>query len=170
MKTRKARAADVHSIQELIAHYASHGTLLPRSEEDVRRHLKSFLVAVEDGDVIGCVSLESYSAALAEIRSLAVSANLRGRGIGSLLMNAALDLAEKRKIGKVFALTSAPNFFLRQGFELSSRFVLKEKIDRDCNYCPKAPTCRLSAVVMNVSAAHAALPVLPATSSLVQAD
>src|SRR3984885_6551742 len=75
MRTRKARIADIPAIQNLIEHYAAQGTLLPRSEEDICRHLSGFLVAVEDAAIIGCVSLEWYSSALAEIRSLAVNWN-----------------------------------------------------------------------------------------------
>ncbi len=170
MRTRKARSADIPAIHNLIEHYASQGSLLPRSEDDIRKHLNGFLVAVENGEIIGCVSLEWYSSALAEIRSLAVTSKIRGRGIGTRLMKAALDLAEKRRIGKIFALTSSPNFFLRQGFELSNRFALKEKIDRDCVGCAKSKTCRLSAVVMNVSEAHNALNILSVASQAVRVE
>ncbi|MFZ0039149.1 MAG: GNAT family N-acetyltransferase [Candidatus Acidiferrales bacterium] len=170
MRTRKARIADVAAIEKLIDHYASQGTLLPRGNDDIRRHLNGFLVAIEGGEVIGCVSLEWYSSALAEIRSLAVNPDIRGRGTGTRLMNAALDLAEKRKIGRVFALTSSPQFFIQQGFGLSNRFALHEKIDRDCIHCTKAQTCRLSAVVLNVSEAHAALNILSVTSEAAQAE
>jgi N-acetylglutamate synthase-like GNAT family acetyltransferase len=170
MRTRMARNADIPAIQKLIEHYASQGTLLPRSGEDIGKHLNGFLVAVEGGEIIGCVSLEWYSTALAEIRSLAVSPEIHGHGIGTRLMKSALDLAKKRKIGKVFALTSSPNFFVRQGFGLSNRFELHEKIDRDCIHCWKAQTCRLSAVVINVSEAHAAFNILSVTSETVQAE
>ncbi|HEY4740928.1 MAG TPA: GNAT family N-acetyltransferase [Candidatus Acidoferrales bacterium] len=170
MRTRKARIADIPAIQNLIEHYAAQGTLLPRSEEDICRHLSGFLVAVEDAAIIGCVSLEWYSSALAEIRSLAVNPAIRGRGIGTRLMKAALELAEKRKIGRIIALTSSPEFFIRQGFALSNRFALHEKIDRDCVHCWKSQTCRLSAVVMNVSEVNAALDILSVASETVQTE
>jgi N-acetylglutamate synthase-like GNAT family acetyltransferase len=170
MKTRKARSTDVPQIHKLIEHYASRGTLLPRSEDDIIEHLGGFLVAVDRGIITGCVSVESYGIALAEIRSLAVQPYARGRGIGTKLMSAALDLAEERQIGRVLALTSSPEFFLRQGFELSNRFAIKEKIERDCSHCAKSASCRLAAVVMNVSASHLAFRILPAMSDVVQAE
>ena len=170
MRTRMARSADIPAIQKLIEHYASQGTLLPRDEEDIRKHQNGFLVSIEDEAIVGCVSLEWYSSILAEIRSLAVSPMIRGRGIGTRLMKAALDLAEKRKIGRIIALTSSPEFFIRQGFALSNRFALHEKIDRDCVHCWKSQTCRLSAVVLNMSEAHAALDILSVTSESVQTE
>jgi len=42
MKTRRARSADVPQIHELIEHYASRGSLLPRNEDDIRAHLGTF--------------------------------------------------------------------------------------------------------------------------------
>jgi len=42
MRTRMARSADIPAIQKLIEHYASQGTLLPRDEEDIRKHRMRF--------------------------------------------------------------------------------------------------------------------------------
>jgi len=170
MKTRRARSADVPQIHELIEHYASRGSLLPRNEDDIRAHLGTFLIAVEDEQMFGCVSLESYGTALAEVRSLAVLRNIRGRGVGTRLIAAALNLAEKRKIAKVFALTGSPDFFLRQGFEISSRYAIKEKIGRHCNHCSKSASCRLAAVVMNLSEARLAFHIFPPMADALQAE
>ena len=151
MRVRKARPADVAEIQSLIAHYAGEGILLPRDEQDVRRHLDFFLIAADRTGVAGCVSLEAYHPALAEIRSLAVTPAKVGRGLGARLVKAALERAERRRIARVFALTSSPEFFVRLGFEPSTRHSLHEKIDRDCIHCPKARTCQLTALVVNLS-------------------
>jgi len=160
MRTRKARIGDVAAIHRLIAHYAGQGLLLPRSEADVRVHFRRFLVLEDERRVIGCVALEPYSAELAEIRSLAVDPEIRGRGLGARLVKAALDEARRRRIARVFAVTHAPEFFGRQGFTLSTRWALPEKIARDCRTCPKASTCELVAVVVAVWPERVALPVL----------
>jgi len=161
VNTRRAGATDVPAIHGLIAEYAAQGLLLPRSKQEIRARLEHFLVLVERGRVIGCVALEPYGGALAEIRSLAVDSVIRGRGLGARLVQSALALARRRGIARVFAVTHAPEFFLGQGFELSTRHALPEKIGRDCCACPKAPACQLVAVVATVCETRAALPILP---------
>jgi amino-acid N-acetyltransferase len=160
MRVRRARPADIPEIRALIAHYAGEGILLPRDEHDIRRHLDFFLVAADRSGVAGCVSLEVYHPALAEIRSLAVTPAKVGRGLGARLVKTALERAERRRIARVFALTSSPDFLVRLGFEPSTRHSLHEKIDRDCIHCSKARTCQLTALVANLSAANAAFHIL----------
>jgi len=159
MKTRRARPEDAAAIHALIAHYAAQGILLPRTEENVREHSGLFLVLEEKGAIVGCLSLENYGTELAEIRSLAVSPELRGRGLGARLVQYALTEARRRKIARVFGVTHAPGFFVRQGFGTSSRHALPEKIARDCSACPKARRCQLVAVIATVTAQRVALPI-----------
>ena len=170
MRVRKARAADVPAIQALIAHYAGEGILLPRDEHDILRDLDGFLVLADRGVLAACVSLEIYHPALAEIRSLAVAPAKVGRGLGARLLKAALDLADRRRISRVFALTSSPEFFVRQGFEPTTRHSLHEKIDRDCIHCSKAPTCQLTALVVNLSHAISAFHILDETAEPVPVE
>ncbi len=160
MKTRRARPEDAAAIHALIAHYAAEGILLPRTEGNVREHSGLFLVLEEKGAIAGCVSLENYGTELAEIRSLAVNPEIRGRGLGARLVQYALTEARRRKIARVFAVTHAPEFFVRQGFGTSSRRALPEKIARDCSGCPKVRRCRLVAVIATVAAQRVALPIL----------
>jgi amino-acid N-acetyltransferase len=136
MRAPKARASDAPEIFELIARYAAQGQLL------------------------SCVGLESYGADLAEIRSLAVAEDLQGRGLGARLIEYALEEARRRDIPRVFAVTHAPNFFLRQGFTTVSRQTLTEKIERDCRVCPKRRSCRLTAIVVTLLPERDVFPVL----------
>lgn len=160
MRVRRSRLGDAAAIHALIAHYAAQGILLPRTEENVHEHIELFLVLEEKGKIAGCVALENYGAELAEVRSLAVSPEIRGRGLGARLLQFALAEARRRQIARVFAVTHAPDFFVRQGFATSSRRALPEKIARDCSVCPKARRCRLVAVIATVLPQRAALPVL----------
>ena len=57
-----------------------------RSEANIRASIDNFLVAELDGRVIGCGSLLPMSANIAELRSLAVDAEIRGGGIGARLV------------------------------------------------------------------------------------
>lgn len=170
MRIRRARREDIAAIHALIAHYAGEGILLPRDAGDIELHLGGFLVLTERDAVIGCVSLEIYHSALAEIRSLAVAPEKVGRGLGARLVKSALDFAERRRISRVFALTSSPGFFLRQGFELSTRHSLHEKIDRDCIHCSKARDCKLAAVIAELAPDACAFPILDDRSVPVPAE
>ncbi len=165
MRTRRARAGEAAAIHQLIAHYVAQGLMLPRSESEVREHVGRFLVLDEKGAVAGCVALEPYGDDLAEIRSLAVSPEVRGRGLGARLLLAALADARRRKIARVFAVTHAPEFFTKQGFATSSRHALPEKIARDCRTCPKSRTCRLIAVIFTACPERIALPILGAAAA-----
>src|ERR1700740_3843585 len=105
MKARPARFSDVGAIFELIAAYAEQGLLLPRAEDESQRNVSHFLVHEEKKRVVSCVALEHYGTDLAEIRSLAVGPELRGRGAGTKLLEFALAEARRRGVGRGFAGT-----------------------------------------------------------------
>jgi amino-acid N-acetyltransferase len=142
--------SDVSAIYGLIAHYAGQGLLLSRSVEEIRRNIAHFLVLLNADRLVGCLSLEKYSAELAEIRSVAVDPQVRGCGIGAKLVTFALQEARNRGIARVFAVTHAPEFFERQGFIASPRKILIEKVERDCRICAKRRSCKLVAVTATV--------------------
>lgn len=160
VRTRRARLADAPAIHALVASYAAEGLLLSRTEDEVRRRIGSFLVLEEKGRLAGCAALEAYGADLAEIRSLAVVSSARGRGLGARLVQFALAEARRRRIARVFAVTSVTGFFLQQGFARTVRQSLPEKMARDCSGCSKSRSCRLAAVIATVIPERAILPIL----------
>jgi N-acetylglutamate synthase-like GNAT family acetyltransferase len=160
MKARRAKASDVRAIYELIAHFVEEGLLLPRAEEEIRANVSHFFVLEDEERVAGCVALESYTADLAEVRSLAVAPDLRSRGLGARLLRFAVAQARRRRIARVFAVTHAPEFFVRHGFAVGVRQSLTEKIERDCRTCKKRRSCKLIAVIATVIPRQAALAIL----------
>jgi amino-acid N-acetyltransferase len=166
MRARTARISDACAVHRVIAHYAGEGLLLPRTEAEIREHIRRFLVLVEkrNGEerVLGCVALEPYGPDLAEVRSLAVAPDARGQGynVGDRLMKAALDTARRRKIARLFAVTHRPDFFSRYGFKPGPRQAVREKVERDCVGCPKERKCTLVATVAVVCPERELLPVL----------
>jgi amino-acid N-acetyltransferase len=166
MRARTARIGDAAAVHRVIAHYAGEGSLLPRTEAEIRDHIGRFLVLVEkrngEEKLLGCVALEPYGADLAEIRSLAVAPDARGQGrhVGDRLMKAAMDTARRRKIARLFSVTHRPEFFSRHGFAAGPRQTVPEKIERDCVTCPKEHNCNLIATVAVISPERDLLPVL----------
>jgi amino-acid N-acetyltransferase len=80
-----------------------------------------FAVADQEGRVIGCAGLEVHGSA-ALLRSVAVDPEWRGHGIGEALVRAILDSAAECALDPVVLLTTtAPEWFLRFGFEIARR-------------------------------------------------
>jgi N-acetylglutamate synthase-like GNAT family acetyltransferase len=165
VRARRAKPADAVAVHALVAKYAAQGLLLPRTENEIREHIDHFLVLAEKEHIAGCVALEPYGSELAEIRSVAVDGATHGRGLGAKLVQFALAEAKRRGFARVFAVTHAPEFFQRQGFSLSHRRALPEKIERDCRTCPKQKNCHLSAVVAVVHPERVTLPVLASSAT-----
>jgi len=155
---RSAREEDVSAITALVNAYAAENLMLPRSEREVRRTLKDWLVAEADGRVVACGALSLLSAELAEIRSLAVAPDRAGQGIGSRLVRHLVEKARELGIRQVAALTLRRSFFEHQGFQVVDRWALSPKIWSECVYCPKFHRCDEIAVAMNVQEEDASLP------------
>lgn len=113
---RPARRSDASTIVRLINLNVATGELLPRSEEFVAAHATHFLVASEDGRLLGCVHLDEYAPSLAEIRSLVVTPEAQGRGVGVALVAALERLAKARDYRTLFAVSNNEEFFRRRGY------------------------------------------------------
>ena len=161
MRIRRARASDVEAIHQLISNSAGAGALLPRTEEEIRRAVPDFLVAVAHGRVAGCAAVEGYGGALAEIRSLVVADDARGSGLGAKLLHAITKHARRRGIARLLAVTSAGELFERNGFARVPGGMPAEKIARDCAQCPKAASCGLVALALDLTPSPAPVGALP---------
>jgi amino-acid N-acetyltransferase len=116
-RVRHALATEAPAIVALIDQNVANGELLPRTEEFVRMHVDHFLVAEENGRVVGCVHLDEYAPSLAEVRSLAVAPEAQGIGMGAALTAALERLARVRGYATLFAVSNSGEFFRRLGYE-----------------------------------------------------
>lgn len=114
---RAATAVDAAAIVALIDLNVASGELLPRSIDFVEQHADHFLVAVRHREVIGCVHLDEYAPSLAEVRSLAVSPDAQGLGVGVALLAGLERLARVRGYATLFAVSNSGEFFRRRGFD-----------------------------------------------------
>lgn len=151
IEIRKATTADIPEIARLVNEHADHGEMLHRSEDELFDVLRDFVVAYEDDVVLGCVSLHVLDYHLAEVRSLVVRDEARGRGLGRMLVDWCLDDAEGLGIGRVFALTAKPQFFEKLGFLRTPRSRFPQKIWRDCFNCRFFEACGEVAVAVNIA-------------------
>jgi amino-acid N-acetyltransferase len=141
MNVRPARIPDASAICDLVTYHAERGRMLHRSLEDVYSALREFFVAEDQGRVLGCVAVDVFWADLAEVKSLAVTDDRKGQGIGRMLVSAACDDARRLGVRKLFALTYEKEFFQAQGFEVIDRGTLPEKVWRECIACPRFDAC-----------------------------
>ncbi len=147
MLVRKAVATDVESIHNLIQGFAEQGLMLPRNHRSLYEHLQDFTVAVIDEKVVGTAGLHVLWKDLAEVRSLAVSTDQQGLGIGHLLVQATIQEARRMNIAQVLSLTYQTEFFRKLGFVLVQRDSLPHKVWKDCVYCTKFYECDETALV-----------------------
>jgi len=150
MILRPALPGDVETMQTVVNTFAESGEMLPRNLSEMYENLRDYLVVESDGELAGCVALHLVWSDLAEIKSLAVTEAARGQGIGSKLVEAALEEARRLGLPKVFALTFRPEFFERLGFKLIDKNELPHKIWGECIRCPKFPNCDEQAVVIDL--------------------
>jgi amino-acid N-acetyltransferase len=145
---RRARLADVPFMMPLLNDYAQQAEILPRSEEDVYRSIREWVVAEAENRIVGMGSLLIMWRDLAEIRSLVVDPACQGQGIGREIVGLLLDEARSLQLDRVFALTRKPDFFLKLGFHLTRIEHLPRKVQRDCVFCPKFHACDEVAVIL----------------------
>lgn len=152
-RLRPATLADVAAMEVLMAPFVATGDLLPRSNYDLCRHIKEYVVAEApppDGSIVGTGSLKVYSTELAEIAGLAVRDDQQGRGVGKALVEALLVDARALGLNEVFGLTRKPLFFMRLGFRVAEKEQFPLKVWADCTRCPRQHACDEVAVALTL--------------------
>lgn len=147
---RKATLKDAEAIFTLISFYSKEGLLLPLTLSEIYENIRDFCVVDIDGDVKGCGALKIFSSELAEIRSVAVSHELKGRGWGRRIVEFCLCEAKDMGISKVFVLTTSVDFFAKCGFSEVDKRILPHKVWKDCIKCPRFPDCDEVAMIKNL--------------------
>ena len=142
LEIRSASLVDVPGLERLMAPFVATGDLLPRSNYDLCRHIKEYVVAVTpEGDVIGCGSLKVYSQTLGEVAGLAVADGWQGAGVGRAIVADLLEDARELGLVETFALTRKPDFFARLGFDRTEKTRFPLKVWADCARCPRQSCC-----------------------------
>lgn len=114
---RRARTSDVQRIQELVEPLVQRRILLGKETVTFYESVQEFRVAVdEDGELIGCGALHVMWSDLGEVRTLAVSDEWLGRGVGHALLRRLETDARDLGLNRLFCLTFEVGFFARNGF------------------------------------------------------
>lgn len=77
---------------------------------------RTYVLVSPDDEIEAVGALRPYRDGLVEVRSLAVARDRRGRGVGSRLLRALLEVAAAQG-RRAMCVTRRPGFFARHGFE-----------------------------------------------------
>jgi amino-acid N-acetyltransferase len=147
---RPAAIGDVPYIHHLLEIYAAQGNLLPRTMNELYRHLRDFFVAEVNGKVAGCGALEIFTESLGEVRSLVVDDAWKGQGFGRLLVQRIIEEARAIGLKRLMALTYVAPFFHKLGFKTVPMDTLPEKVWGICVKCYKYNNCDETAVLLEL--------------------
>ncbi|MBC7671469.1 MAG: GNAT family N-acetyltransferase [Polaromonas sp.] len=150
---RRARPQDAAAISHLNNTFANEGQMLERSPEVIALAIDDYVVVQNlAGELLACGALKEYSPSVAEVAAIAVSRDAHGKGLGRAIVSAVEELARKRGIYDVFALTLQPDFFAAIGYQRVDRARYPEKIRRDCLGCARRFACNEICFAKNLMA------------------
>ncbi len=138
---RNAGFGDAEAIFRLIKSYPDE--LLARPVSDIVQNIDRFMVAEREGEVVGAAAwavLPEIGKAMqpsVEIKSVAVKKALKGRGIGTRLVEAVIERIREFKPAQIIVLTFTPDFFARQGFVKVAKEKMMHKLYMGCVNCVK---------------------------------
>lgn len=148
---KKARIKDARTIHALVNSFAKKDSMLPRSLNEIYEDIRDFVICTNSESIIAVAALHILWEDLGEIRSVAVTKEYQGMGIGRKLIRRCLKEAKALGIQRVFALTYYPDFFAKLGFEPIDKNTLPQKIWGECLKCHKFPECDESAVIKEIT-------------------
>ena len=141
MKIRPAKVTDVKEIHKIVEFYADKKEMLHRSLNSIYENIQEYVIVEDKGKIIACGALHVAWEDLAEIKALAVSEKYQGKGIGRKIVQKLQKNAEKLGVGRVFALSFKPEFFIKLGYKVIPKETLPHKIWSECINCHLFPDC-----------------------------
>ena len=117
LTVRPARTDDVASIEALIEPFVRQRILLGKDPVVLYEAIQQFVVAEQDGAVVGCGALHVMWRDLGEIRTVAVAESNRGQGVGRAVVDALEANARELGLSRLFCLTFETGFFGARGYE-----------------------------------------------------
>ena len=117
IEIRAARTSDVKGIRKSIDLYAPQRRILSKETVTLYESVQEFVVAVDGDKIVGCGAMHVLWEDVAEVRTVAVVEELRGKGVGHQILLKLIERAEAVGVKKIFCLTFETDFFGRHGFK-----------------------------------------------------
>lgn len=145
---KKATLLDIPKMQDLVKPEVDKGIILFRSSDEMATNIRSYILALKNEELKGFGALHFHAPNLAEVRSLVVSKDVRGEGVGSSIVKVLLDEARAFGVEQVFTLTYEKGFFEKLNFkEIPKEELPAHKIWADCIKCKYFPVCEEIALI-----------------------
>jgi len=126
---RRARTSDIRAIASLIEPLVEARVLLGKDLVVLYESVQEFTVATRSsGEVVGCGALHVFWENLGEIRTLAVSPEHVGQGIGTAVVEALEEQARELGLSTLFCLTFEVDFFTAHGFHIQDDPIVAPEI------------------------------------------
>ncbi len=151
MRFVKPTMLDIPKMQELVATEVQNGVILYRDDDEIANTIRSYILAMDGDEILGFGAVHIYSASLAEIRSLVVSGEHRGKGVGFGIVENLEKEAKQLGVEKLLALTYQQAFFEKAGFvEIEKNEIPEHKIWADCIKCKHFPICNEKSMIKTI--------------------
>ena len=138
---RAAKLSDAERIFTLIRQHPDE--LVPKPMGDIVAIIDRFVVAEEEGQIVGCATysilpeIGTAERATVELQSVAVVSAYRRLGIGRALVEALLKRIAAFRPADALVLTFAPEFFSALGFAETPKSEVMHKLYTGCINCTK---------------------------------
>ncbi len=141
ISVRAAQHGDRRSVERLL-------TSVNLTAAGVGRQLHRFLVVEDAVEIVACAGLETYGHC-ALLRSVAVHANYRHRGLATSLVTQLFDQARLEGVQRIYLLTTtAEAYFRRLGFAVMARERVDPAVQQSAEFgdatCATARAMQLS--------------------------
>jgi len=146
-----ATLKEIKDMQLLVAPEVQSGVILARNDDEIATNIRSYILAKLDGKLLGFGALHFHTEKLGEIRSLIVSPDARGKGVGKNIVSELIESAKELKAEQIFTLTYKREFFEKLGFsEIPKEDLPAHKIWADCIKCKFFPICDEIALIRTI--------------------
>ena len=147
----KPDVLDISSMQKLVHEDVENGNILDRNSNEMATTIRSYTAVKLEDEFIGFVAVHIHTTELAEIRSLVVKKEFRGKSIAKLLIEKAIFEAKSINLEKILVLTYKKELFEHFGFEVIQKESLPDtKIWADCIKCKHFPICDEIALTLDI--------------------
>lgn len=125
---RDMRREDIPAVMEMMEPFIKSKVLLPRTEADLLKNLKYYVVYELNGVIMASSSLLPYDDGQMEIAAITVDAAFAHMGLGKKIVDFLVARAKRLNAKGIFLLTIQPvEWFESLGFELSDLSTLPQK-------------------------------------------
>jgi len=147
----QAKLGDIEDMQKLVEPEVKSGIILARDSDEIATNIRSYILAKLDNKLVGFGALHFHTDKLGEVRSLVVSPDMRGRGIGKNIVKKTMQSAKELGSKQIFTLTYQKEFFESLGFrEIPKEELPAQKIWADCIKCKFFPVCNEIALIRTI--------------------